>query len=387
MATNEDIDYGQITEALNDKADRDFLNLSNSASVPYHIAVENNLQSQIDAITAGADVKAVVGTYADLQLYDKAKLSNDDIVEVLIDEEHSNAKTYYKYVSASNDFTYVGSIGATYTKAESDSRYVHLTDDEDISGKKTFLDNVYINNNESDKMISQKDTGLATNNTTPETNRLRSFRIHANDGSIIGDFRSTVYTTGETWTSMVARRTINGTKINSEIRCIVDNTGSVSTYAPTPSSATDNTDNIATTKHIINVLKAIYPVGSLYIGTQSTCPMSSFFGTWTLVSSGKALWTGNGSNGNTTIAAGLPNITGGFSVPKQVAANYNLAWRNGAFTNGGQGGNSDSIFTNAATIGYYSKVSFKASDSNSIYGASSTVQPPAYVVNVWRRTA
>ena len=62
----------------------------------------------------------------------------------------------------------------------------------------------------------------------------------------------------------------------------------------------------------MNVLKAIYPVGSVYIGTQSTCPMSAFFGTWTLVSSGKALWTGTGSNGNSTIAAGLPNIKDNF---------------------------------------------------------------------------
>ena len=52
---------------------------------------------------------------------------------------------------------------------------------------------------------------------------------------------------------------------------------------------------------VIQVLEGIYPVGSVYLGTQSVCPMSAFFGTWELVSSGKALWTGDGTNANTTI--------------------------------------------------------------------------------------
>ena len=132
---------------------------------------------------------------------------------------------------------------------------------------------------------------------------------------------------------------------------------------------------IATTAHIINVLKLMYPVGSVYIGTQSTCPMSQLFGTWSLVSSGKALWTGDGSNGNTTIDAGLPNITGGFGASQYgtpdgaFAANtsYTESVKGGGVTNNG--------------------LRFDASRSNDIYGKSSTVQPPAYVVNVWRRTA
>ena len=48
--------------------------------------------------------------------------------------------------------------------------------------------------------------------------------------------------------------------------------------------------------------------------------MASLFGTWTLVSSGKALWTGTGSNGNTTIAAGLPNASGN-TYPVATRAN------------------------------------------------------------------
>lgn len=150
--------------------------------------------------------------------------------------------------------------------------------------------------------------------------------------------------------------------------------------APTQTN-TDNSTNVATTAFVRSVFEAIYPVGSVYIGTQATCPMSAFFGTWELVASGKALWTGDGTNGNSTIAAGLPNITGSFWYDGCNVGSQHLS---GAFKQG---------------TGYYSyrnengshdtltATDFDASLSNSIYGNSNTVQPPAYVVNVWRRTA
>ena len=149
--------------------------------------------------------------------------------------------------------------------------------------------------------------------------------------------------------------------------------------APTPSSS-DNSTKIATTAFVIGVLKAMYPVGSIYIGTQNTCPMGSFFGTWTLVGAGRALWTGNGTNGNTTIAAGLPNIKA------KAAFSYGTLWSttfSGAFKSSGN------ISTRAQGEGGTSPsdIELDASLSSSIYGNSTTVQPPAYVVNVWRRTA
>ena len=124
------------------------------------------------------------------------------------------------------------------------------------------------------------------------------------------------------------------------------------------------------------IFDAIYPVGSIYIGTQSTCPMAVAIpgSTWQLVSAGRALWTGNGSNGNTTIAAGLPNITATFWTHTEVA---------GAVANAGTNNTLDATTNELVNI----KAVFNASRSSSVYGKSSTVQPPAYVVNVWRRTA
>jgi len=138
-------------------------------------------------------------------------------------------------------------------------------------------------------------------------------------------------------------------------------------------------DNMFSSK-ILTLLETIYPIGSLYFGTQTTCPMMTIIpnSTWELVTSNKALWTGDGSNANTTIDAGLPNITGGFE--------YHVWAQNktGSFYNGSsgikRGGNDvDNGSNDAQTL-------FDASRSNPIYGNSDTVQPPAYVINVWRRT-
>jgi hypothetical protein len=161
----------------------------------------------------------------------------------------------------------------------------------------------------------------------------------------------------------------------------------------------DTSTGLIPIDRVSNLLEAIYPVGSVYIGTQSTCPMSTVMSgtTWTLVSSGKALWTGNGTAGsgtttdanfanapaNTTIAAGLPNITGSIAL-YDVAQAQSVA--NGAFTLDTTAGNGDYTGTNSNTRKHF-KANFSASSSNSIYGNSTTVQPPAYVVNVWRRTA
>lgn len=153
------------------------------------------------------------------------------------------------------------------------------------------------------------------------------------------------------------------------------------TVNATTQATSDNSTKLATTEFVIDVLKVIYPVGSVYIGTQNSCPMGAFFGTWTLVASGKALWTGNGTNGDTTIAAGLPEITlqfdsdstdgytalGGMMTSKTELAHYGI-----------DGGN------RAAGVYRYSG---RASNLNSAFGNSTTVQPPAYVANVWRRTA
>lgn len=162
-----------------------------------------------------------------------------------------------------------------------------------------------------------------------------------------------------------------------------------STDIPTIDQTFDKTSaNAQSGASILGLLEVIYPVGSLYMSTNATCPLADMFGTWTLVAQDKALWTGDGTNGDTTIAAGLPNITGTMQSGGLAGNTWDciVNTTSGAFTKTGASSYA-SKGTNVSAGSYYIAAQFTASNSNSIYGNSSTVQPPAYVVNVWKRTA
>lgn len=131
---------------------------------------------------------------------------------------------------------------------------------------------------------------------------------------------------------------------------------------------------------ITAMLETIYPVGSIYISTSETNPLEALFGTWELVAANKALWTGNGTNANTTIAAGLPNVTGSASI----ARSYGTGDGGALYYDGRQ--KAYIAYNNTSSLDG-TILRLNASRSSSVYGKSSTVQPPAYVVNVWRRVA
>lgn len=167
---------------------------------------------------------------------------------------------------------------------------------------------------------------------------------------------------------------------------------SADTYSPshidssTLYNITDDTDMT------LSLLETLYPVGSIYITTASTCPLSTLISgsTWELVSSGRVLQgADSGHSAGTTIEAGLPNITGYFSLHGSEQANiiYSVS---GCFI--GSGGDLNNYRTpgNLSSISgasSFGTIDFRASNSNSIYGNSTTVQPPAYFVNIYRRTA
>lgn len=85
----------------------------------------NNLQEQIDAMTSASDVFDVVGTYAELQAYDKSTVPLNDIIKVLQDSTHNNAATYYRLVetSGATEWQYIGQEGPYYTKSEIDTDF------------------------------------------------------------------------------------------------------------------------------------------------------------------------------------------------------------------------------------------------------------------------
>lgn len=89
---------------------------------------DNDLQGQIDAISAASDVTDIVGTYAELQAYDTQHLKDNDIIKVLTDSTHDNASTYYRWSTHTQTFTYIGAEGPYYTKAEADAEFLSQSD-------------------------------------------------------------------------------------------------------------------------------------------------------------------------------------------------------------------------------------------------------------------
>lgn len=115
-----------------------------------------------------------------------------------------------------------------------------------------------------------------------------------------------------------------------------------------------------------------------WASNDPTSPASFIGGTWERIED-CTIWGASDTHpAGTTVEAGLPNITGGFGgtqvddIGPATGAIYTVT----------------SYDVLQEGIGY-SKMSlrFDASRSNPIYGASDTVQPPAYCLYIWRRVA
>ena len=140
-------------------------------------------------------------------------------------------------------------------------------------------------------------------------------------------------------------------------------------------------------KIMASVLGDLYPVGSIYIGTQGTCPLATLIpgSTWQqiqgryLLASGTLAGTGETYYATNTVASGAPNIAGTFTAHAGI-------WNptaNGAFYLGDSYGNNG--WNGTSTQGRW--YGFTAYNSNSTYGQSGAIRAPGYVVNVWRRTS
>ena len=145
----------------------------------------------------------------------------------------------------------------------------------------------------------------------------------------------------------------------------------------------------------------VYPVGAIYLSLTKTNPGTFLGGTWELLTAGKALWTtSTEGTGGETISAGLPNIggkfyVGGNSVSTSESSRVGGAIRGGGNSNisgesGGGSGKDNRVFFNArlGDIGTETTVSDSTTFStSSVYGNSTTVQPPAIKIFAWKRTA
>ena len=133
---------------------------------------------------------------------------------------------------------------------------------------------------------------------------------------------------------------------------------------------------------------AAYPVGSIYQSTDAASPAVLFGGTWEQIAENRVLMGASGAHAAATTAeAGLPNITGSMvegvtdQGPFRTEGYLICA---GAF----RGVKKSNAYTgHSRHAGENYDLYFDASASNAVYGASDTVQPPAYYVHIWRRVA
>ena len=88
---------------------------------------------------------------------------------------------------------------------------------------------------------------------------------------------------------------------------------------------------------------------------------------------------------NTTVEAGLPNITGGFGFSSYGGAG---GWLKAASVTGtfkGREGTGVEAQSGITGITGAVAVDMDASMSSRIYGNSNTVQPATYYINIWKR--
>lgn len=149
--------------------------------------------------------------------------------------------------------------------------------------------------------------------------------------------------------------------------------------------------------------ECIFPVGHILLETSTTEPASIYGGTWKKLQEGYALWTASDgavqvdTNGNITsgtIEAGVPNITGDVYLGwwDTSVAGPSLTGESHSGALGESSKYYDGVVyptrgTSLTLTGKYNTITFNANTSNSIYGNSTTVQPPAIKVYAWIRIA
>ena len=122
-----------------------------------------------------------------------------------------------------------------------------------------------------------------------------------------------------------------------------------------------------------------------WVSEDPTSPAALFGGSWEEIASERVLMGASSTHAaGSTVEAGLPNIIG----DSWLRPNNNTIAENGPFyltdlekRNPPVGNFNGDSKTPSATVG------FDASKSNAVYGRSSTVQPAAYYVHIWRRVA
>lgn len=126
------------------------------------------------------------------------------------------------------------------------------------------------------------------------------------------------------------------------------------------------------------------PVGSYFITETEDDPNVLFGGGWQKLTGRYVLQCSDDNHkAGTTVQAGLPNIKGTATFLNSDGADQTTYPDRGAFY---WGRYNAGIVAGSSGTGKRDLM-IDASRSNPIYGRSDTVQPPARIVNVWKRVS
>lgn len=124
-----------------------------------------------------------------------------------------------------------------------------------------------------------------------------------------------------------------------------------------------------------------------WASNDPTSPASFIGGTWERIED-CTIWGASDTHpAGTKLGAGLPNITGGFAFSSYSGAGGWLSVSEALGVFKGREGSGAVAQAGATGVQGSVAVDMDASKSSQIYGASDTVQPPAYCLYLWRRVA
>lgn len=182
----------------------------------------------------------------------------------------SNTQTSAEWGNITGTLSNQTDLNNALNDKANDSDVVKLSGSQSISGVKTF----------NTAYTLFKGTAIDITNAKTTQSDVGINWLDKN-GTVLGQNIIRTYTTGSVQNNMYIKA-----HNSNNWACIsvgFDANDNAYTYAPTPATS-DNSTMIATTAFVVNVLNTIYPVGSLFFSTSSTCPLQALgIGTWTNV--------------------------------------------------------------------------------------------------------
>lgn len=127
-----------------------------------------------------------------------------------------------------------------------------------------------------------------------------------------------------------------------------------------------------------------------WVSNDPTSPASFIGGTWERIEDCTIWGASDAHPAGTVLEAGLPNITGDFAIRNVENTNGDFYTTINAYSGAFRSETYDAQYSPMSIANSRTNsqiIKFFASGSNGIYGKSTTVQPPAYCVYIWRRIA